>query len=149
MLLANLRSSELIMLKKNDINKLFKPDVYLFNKEKKLIDDDALGGCYVDRTTFIGRDYYTEVLNVNKVVTKGTENKVCSLEMIKDNLVNYKGNPIFPFNESKPCILILWAKNKANVNTTKFLITYNQNLIKSSKTAVDIYYLNVDNYTFQ
>lgn len=134
--------------KKNNINKLFKPDVYLFNNKQILIEDDALGGCYIDRTMFIGRDYYSEILNENKVVTKGTESKICSLEMIKDNLIDYKGNSVFPFNENKPCILIVWAKNKADVTTTKFLITYNQTLIKNSKTAVDIYFLNVDNYSF-
>jgi hypothetical protein len=135
--------------KKGNINKLLKPDVYLFNNKQILIEDDALGGCYIDRTMFVGRDYYSEILKENKVVTKGTENKVCSLEMLKHNLIDYKGNTVFPFHENNPCILIVWAKNKADVNTTKFLITYNQNLIKNSKTTVDIYYLNVDNYSFQ
>ncbi|MFD2891354.1 hypothetical protein ACFS5J_04930 [Flavobacterium chuncheonense] len=136
-------------VKRKSINKLFKPDVYLFNSSWQLIDDNALGGCYIDRSEFNNRDYYTAILNENDLITKGPDKQTCSLELIKDNLTDYQGNSVFPFKENTPCILILWAKNKANVKTTKFLIEYNKYLIKNSKTEVDIFYLNVDNYSFQ
>jgi hypothetical protein len=136
-------------VKRKKLNKLLRPDVYLFNSSWQLIDDNALGGCYIDRSEFNNRDYYKEIINENELITKGPDNQICSLELIKDNLTDYKGNPVFPFKENKPCILILWAKNKANVKTTKFLIEYNKYLIKNSKTEVDIFYLNVDHFSYQ
>ncbi|MFD2891355.1 hypothetical protein ACFS5J_04935 [Flavobacterium chuncheonense] len=136
-------------VKRKKLNKLLRPDVYLFNANGQMIDENALGGCYIDRTIFNERDYYTEIFNENKLITKGPDNQVCSLELIKDNLIDYEGNSIFPFKENKPCIIILWAKNKANVKYTKYLYYLNKQLINKSKTEVDIFYLNLDHYSYQ
>lgn len=134
--------------KKNNVNKLYNPDLYLFNKDFLMVYENALGGCYINRSNFEGRDYYTEILEKNVLQTKLNVEEPCSLEMLKGNLIDYKGNEVFPFKENKPCVLILWKNKKSTVEMINFLYSYTKQLLKDSKTEVDIYFLNIDNYTY-
>ena len=133
---------------KKDINKFTIPDIYLFNKNSILIDDEALGGCIIKRPSFEDSDFYTEILKKNKMLVKENDDNVCTLEMLKNSLCDYKGNAVFPFKENKPCLIFLWAKNKTSLNALNEYINYTLQTLKKSKEEVDIYFLNVDEYSY-
>jgi len=134
---------------KKDINKFTIPDVYLFNKKAILIDDNALGGCIIDRSFNEDSDYYSDILKENKVLKVENDSSECSLEMLKNSLCDYKGNAVYPFKEDKACLIFLWAKNKTSRNALNHYIEYTLQTIQKSKEEVNIYFLNADEYSYQ
>lgn len=130
---------------KKNINKFSIPDVFLFNNNSILIDENALGGCIIDRPS----DYYSEIFKKNKILINKKNNKQCHLEDLNNILYDYKGNLVFPFRENKPCLLFIWAKNKTSLNSLNDYINYTVTSLKDSNEDIDFYFLNVDEYSFE
>ncbi len=134
---------------KKDLTKFSIPDVYLFNKKAILIDDNALGGCIIDRPFNEGSDYYSDILKENKVLKVENDSSECSLKMLKNSLCDYKGNAVYPFKEDKAYLIFLWAKNKTSRNSLNHYIAYTLETIHKSKEEVNIFFLNADEYSYQ
>ena len=134
---------------KKDINKFSIPDVYLFNKNSILIDENALGGCIIDRPAKEGSDFYTDILKENKILKVENNTTECSLDVLKNSLCDYKGNAVYPFKENKACLIFVWAKNKTSRNALNHYINYTLETLQKSKEEVTIYFLNADEYTYQ
>lgn len=130
---------------KKNINKFSIPDVFLFNNNSVLIDENALGGCIIDRPS----NYYTEIFKKNKILINKNNNKQCNLEDLNQILYDYKGNLVFPFKKDKPCLIFIWAKNKTSFNSLNDYINYTVTSLKGSNKDIDFYFLNVDEYSFE
>jgi len=133
---------------KKNINNFSIPDTYLFNKNSILIDENSLGGCIIDRPTFEKSDFYTEILKENKIILSSKDSSIFNLEMLKNNICDYQGNSIYPFEKDKACLIFLWAKNKTSPNGLNYYIEYTIESLKKSTAEIDIYFLNADEYSF-
>lgn len=133
---------------KKDINKFSIPDVFLFNDNLILIDENALGGCIIDRPKFVDSEYYEEIFKENKIILHQSEKNECSLELLSKSLCDYKGNPVFPFEKNKKILLFVWAKNKSSFNSLNDYINYTMNTLEKSKLEIDVYFLNTDEYSY-
>ena len=127
----------------NSPEKISFPDVYIFDKNLFLIDDDNV--CYVNKVTTPNTDYYKNNLSDNYKLFNNSK----SLKNLDNSFVDKNGKTIFPFKENFKedyLAIVLWSKYKGKMwaNETNFII---QELQKSS-VSFNIYFLNMDDIVF-
>jgi hypothetical protein len=116
------------------------PNVFVYNSNFDLIDDDKLGGCTVYRPEINGKDFYSELLSMNPLKYPSH-----TLDEWRESFIDYRGESFFPFERNgKAKIIILWSKYKGKkwAQDLNFII----NTAKNSSTSLDIFYLNMDEY---
>ena len=116
------------------------PNIFVYNNNFELLNDEALGGCTVYRPELEGKDFYTELLAVSPVHQPSH-----SLSEWDGGFTDYRGNPFFPFKKNgKAKVIILWSKYKGKkwAASTNFMIE----TAKKSKAPLEVFYLNMDEY---
>lgn len=103
-----------------------------------MIDDDVMGGCVIYRPNSKEMTFYDEIFNVAPI---HPANK--TIRDLEDNFLSMSGEPVvIQQNNDKPIVIIIWSKYKGTKWAQK--VSQMVNLVKSAKTSMDVYYLNVD-----
>jgi len=116
--------------------------LYLFNKEHKLVDEDILGGCILDRPQ-TKENFYAELLKQNAIIEGNF-----SLTQLNNSFLDSKGLPINnPFEINKPVLIVVWAKFRGNNHQVAFLNETQRTLI-TKNPDLQVFYLNIDKVFF-